>query len=235
MSIFSFYGVDHMKPQGRAEFDLWYDAHKKTRFLCEEDLEKYCRIDCRILAAGCLKYRAETLLVSNCVTVCVKHFKIYHAFQCGIEAFSHVTKASVCMAIYKRNFLTSNVIGITPENGYRTDRQSVEALKYFGWRKHAFGEDITHAGNGVEVCDILVLSYFKCTYLQVRVGPYKVDGQLKSDPQQLFEYNGCVHHGCLCIKARHKKLPKSDLTAAEAYTKTMDRQKYLERQGWSDI
>ena len=50
-------------------------------------------------------------------------------------------------------------------------------------------------------------------------------------PHQLYEFNGCIFHGCLCIKARWRKLPKSDLTAAEAYKKTMERQRYLESKG----
>ena len=55
-------------------------------------------------------------------------------------------------------------------------RCSIKALKWLKWKAESEDLDIQHALNGGEV----------------HIMQYKVDGQLRSDPKQLYEFYGCV-------------------------------------------
>ena len=90
------------------------------------------------------------------------------------------------------------------------------AIKWLKWLSESEDLDIQHARNGREV----------------KILNYKVDGQRRTDKKQLFEFNGCVFHGCpKCFINRKNRLPRSNLTAEEAYTRTLERQKKLEAAG----
>ena len=68
--------------------------------------------------------------------------------------------------------------------------------------------------------------------LQVKILNYKVDGQLRTDPTQLFEFNGCLWHGCpRCIPDRFAPLPRSGISAKDAYEKTMQKEADLRAAG----
>ena len=127
-----------------------------------------------------------------------------------------ITIASTCMHIFRKRFLKEETIAIVPNGGYRTEEmQSAIAIKWLKWLSESEDLDIQHARNGHEV----------------KILNYKVDGQLRNT-KQIFEFNGCVFHGCpKCFINRKKRLPKSNLTAEEAYTRTMERQKKLEAAG----
>ena len=60
---------------------------------------------------------------------------------------------------------------------------------------------------------------------------YKVDGQLRNDPTQVFEFYGCLFHGCPDCYSATTELPKSRLVAAEALAKTRDRNIKLQEAG----
>ena len=121
------------------------------------------------------------------------------------------------MHIFRKRFLKEKTIAIVPSGGYRTEEmQSVIAIKWLKWLSESEDLDIQHARNGREV----------------KILNYKVDGQLRTDKNQLFEFNGCVFHGCpKCFINRKNRLPRSNLTAEEAYTRTLERQKKLEAAG----
>jgi hypothetical protein len=100
-----------------------------------------------------------------------------------------ITIASACNLVFRRNFLREDTIGIVPDKGYRKEeRQSIKAIKYLKWYSEEQDLDvkeqyIQHAHNEGEF----------------RVGPYKVDGLLRSiqgqDLKKVFSYHGCVFHG----------------------------------------
>ena len=49
---------------------------------------------------------------------------------------------------------------------------------------------------------------------------------------QVYEFHGCMYHGCIaCYPNRHNKLPKSSMTADEAYVKTREREDSLKAAG----
>ena len=54
-----------------------------------------------------------------------------------------------------------------------------------------------------------------------------------NNPNVVLEFNGCAFHGCTkCFRNRDNKLPKSDLTAEDAYQATMKKQNDLEDAGF---
>jgi len=67
---------------------------------------------------------------------------------------------------------------------------------------------------------------------EVKIGRFKVDG-LEEATKKVFEFNGCWWHGCpTCMKNRYEMTFDSGRTAEEAYQATLDRQKFLEDDGF---
>ena len=53
---------------------------------------------------------------------------------------------------------------------------------------------------------------------------------------QVYEFHGCMYHGCIaCYPNRKNKLPKSTMTAEEAFVKTREREDRLKAAGLSVI
>ncbi len=93
------------------------------------------------------------------------------------------------------------------------DKQSHVALQWLEWIAMKEMHEIRYAMN----------------YGEESIGKYKVDGL---DGYMVFEFNGCTWHGCKkCYPDRDKILP-SMKTAEEAYQHTMEKQKYLEMEGY---
>ena len=57
---------------------------------------------------------------------------------------------------------------------------SVVAIKWLKWLSDSEQLNIQHARNGGEV----------------RIGHLRVDGQDRDNPMQLYEFYGCLFHGC---------------------------------------
>ena len=92
-----------------------------------------------------------------------------------------VSIASLCMFVYRLNLMPENSIGIVPFLGYRkNERQSLIAIKWLKWLSHTTAVNIQHKMNGGEVT----------------IGRFKVDGQSRDDRRSVYEFNGCLWHGC---------------------------------------
>ncbi len=145
-----------MKPTKRAAFYTWYAKQKGKEFDFQEEILQYCISDVDILMKCCLKF--EELFVE---VVQVKPFNV------------GITIASVCMHVFRRNFLIAQSIGIIPHGGYRgKENQSLEGLKWLKWVSDQTGRYIQHAGNGHEK----------------QIGKYKADGYHK-ESKTVYEYN----------------------------------------------
>src|ERR1700675_3969978 len=99
-----------MKKENRDMFDKWYDTIKDDTFNFKEQMYKYCKSDVDILRRGCLKLRELFIQISE------------------IDPFQYITIASVCMAIYKNEFMPLDTIGVAKEN--QTDTYSLKAIKW---------------------------------------------------------------------------------------------------------
>jgi hypothetical protein len=118
----------------------------------------------------------------------------------GVDPFAvAVSIASLCMFVFRHKFMPPQSIGIVPFLGQcKDERQSITALKWLKWVNHTTGVDIQHKLNGGEVL----------------IGRFKVDGLSRQDPRVVYEFNGCLWHGCpKCYPSRTVKLPVVDQTA----------------------
>lgn len=80
------------KDKDRNEFLEWYDAKVKEGYVWNQkrEMEEYCISDVDILRRCCIKFR-----------------QLYMDL-CKIDPFQYLTIASVCMAIYKYNFIDTS-------------------------------------------------------------------------------------------------------------------------------
>lgn len=82
------YGYKTMTPKRQEAFDHWYSNHQDDLFDFEHEMEEYCRSDVDILRRACIKYRGLMMHVTN-----------------GVDPFTFVSAASVCMGVFRSRFL----------------------------------------------------------------------------------------------------------------------------------
>lgn len=87
-----YYKPNQMKTETRAEFNEWYDNLKKNNFVYNHELEtkNYCISDVDILRRSCEEFRKLYIQIAD------------------IDPFCYTTIASVCMAIYKANYIVKD-------------------------------------------------------------------------------------------------------------------------------
>ena len=103
-----FYDPDSMSKERRSKFLMWYNENENNSFDFAKEIHEYCLSDVKILMEGCMKFRhlvmsvtGEELLELNSNEMIFER-KTYNA----INPFSFLTIASVCLGIYRSNFLT---------------------------------------------------------------------------------------------------------------------------------
>ncbi|KAL3069275.1 hypothetical protein niasHS_018000 [Heterodera schachtii] len=153
---------------------LPYDMNRNTPFFLPHELRLYCQNDTEILLSAIVQFRRIMMdEVTN-----------------GFDVLPlSATIASVCMTIFKGQFLKEKQLAIVPECGYeRNDRASVFAIKYLDWRSKKDGIRIQHAGNGLEK----------------RWRQFRLDGWIE-EHNKCIEVLGCYWHGCEhCFKPDDK-------------------------------
>ncbi|WAQ94828.1 LOW QUALITY PROTEIN: hypothetical protein MAR_007299 [Mya arenaria] len=193
------------------EFLAWFDIHKNDAFDFQYELLKYCRSDVDILRKCRLKFRELFQDITKKDEVL------------GIDPFEKcLTIASACNLVFRRNFLEHEIIGIIPTHGYRPEeKQSVLAYKWLGYIAHQKDVYIQHGQNVGEK----------------QIGPYKVDGYYETEEREkvVLEMNGCFWHGCnRCFKSNTIN-SVNDMTMGDLYTRTMDKQQYVESLGYTYV
>ena len=98
-----------MTKNDKEDFDKWYATVKDQTFNFKNEMYKYCKSDVDILKRGCLKLRELFLQIS------------------GIDPFEYITMASVCMAIFRNEFLLLNIIEIIDE--VPKDHYSIKSIR----------------------------------------------------------------------------------------------------------
>lgn len=82
------YGYKTMTAAKQAAFDKWYSQNEKILFDFEREMEDYCRSDVDILRRACMTYRNLMMQVTD-----------------GVDPFTFVSAASVCMGVFRARFL----------------------------------------------------------------------------------------------------------------------------------
>lgn len=204
-----YYNPDGMNMARRKEFLAWYEHHKKDPFDFEQDILKYCRSDVDILRKCCLKFRTLFQEVTK-----KNNSNVIDPFE------KCITIASACNLVFRTNFLAHESIGIIPPHGYRPEeKQSVMAYQWLAYLSHTQSIHIQHGRN----------------YGEKQIGPYKVDGYYKTEQgiDVALEFQGCFWHGCPRCFSRDTVNPVCETTMAELYSRTLEKQHYIETQGFS--
>ena len=123
------YNPDHMKPEQRKAFLVWYEQQKNKTFNMAREMYEYCCSDVELLRRGCLKFRKDFLEVT------------------GEDPFrKSITISMACMRVFRRKFLHPETIALVPHRGYHSgDTQSLKALKWLKWIEHDNNRRLRHA------------------------------------------------------------------------------------------
>jgi hypothetical protein len=160
--------------------------------------------------------RSDVDILAKCCTA----FEDLFEQVCGVRPFDvAITIASACMHTFRRNFLKPGTIATVPHGGYsRKDRHSAQSLRWLKWTAQEEGIHIQHAGNGREH----------------RIGDVgRVDGYCR-ETKTVYEYHGCLYHGCpRCFKDRWKNIPATGLSAEAAYQSTLSRGRKIRDAGYT--
>ena len=162
------YGYNQMKPDERTKFLKWYEERVRENYVFDfkKEILEYCRSDVDILRRGIMKLREDFIELEN------------------IDPLLYITIASVCMTIYRSNYMPNKTIAIVPEYA-KTDnvsKMSIMWLNYVSTTK-GYGLKIQHALNGGE------------KKLTIDGKTYKVDGFCE-ETNTVYEFYGCFWHGC---------------------------------------
>ena len=158
------YGYNQMKPDERAKFLKWYDDRVSENYVFdfEKEIVDYCRSDVDILRRSLIKFREDFIQLEN------------------IDPLRYITIASVCMTIYRSNYMPKKTIAIVPEYT-KTDNFSKMSIMWLNYMSN--GANIQHALNGGEKA------------LTIGDKTYKVDGFCE-ETNTVYEFYGCFWHGC---------------------------------------
>ena len=158
------YGYNQMKPDERTKFLKWYDDRVSENYVFdfEKEIIEYCRSDVHILRRSIMKLREDFIQLEN------------------IDPLRYITIASVCMTIYRSNYMPKKTIAIVPECT-KTDNFSKMSIMRLNYVLNSV--NIQHALNGGE------------KKLITGDKTYKVDGFCE-ETNTVYEFCGCFWHGC---------------------------------------
>ena len=188
-----FYCYDTMNSAARKEFLKWYEVRIAEGYVfdLQKELYEYCNSDVDILRRGCMVFRELFLEIAN------------------IDPFQYLTTPSVCMAIYRSNYLMAETVAIakTPVDQY--SKSSITWLNSFE------NPNIRHASSGGEI----------------KICGAKVDGY-DEITKTVYQYHGCFWHGC--PKCYHEDTVNNvnRQSMGDLYERTLERTRQLEMAGY---
>ena len=117
------YGYHQMKPDERTKFLKWYEERVSENYIFDfkKGILEYFRSDVDILRRGIMKLREDFIQLEN------------------IDPLCYITIASVCMTIYRGNYMPKKMIAIVPEyvkrNNFSKNFHNVVKLRIKCWYK----------------------------------------------------------------------------------------------------
>lgn len=259
-----YYGADQMKPEDRASFLLWHEEQtsQNVEFDFRKEMLEYCISDVDILRQACLKFRQLILEVTGGLVCPFKSVTIASAcmtiFKTLFLPENHMVKlrdpsglitkwipatvkngqwrvqlngtwselnALENYAVVAKKFIDSPIAQV-PNAGYISrdnfSKSSIQWLEYLMERSRQTRNpiQIQHAMNQAEY--------------KIPGTRYKVDGYCAST-NTVFEYHGCIWHGCpTCFPTDRKttKSPRTNQSMDELYALTMDKKRTIIQMGY---
>lgn len=160
------YGYNQMKSDEREKFLKWYEERVNNNYVFDfnKELIEYCRSDVDILRRSMIKFREDFIELEN------------------IDPLIYITIASVCMSIYRANYMPKKTIAVVPEYS-KTDNFSQTSIMWLDYIVSKNNIHIQHALNGGE------------KQIIINNQTYKVDGFCEKS-NTVYEYYGCFWQGC---------------------------------------
>ena len=164
------YGYDQMNSSARKAFLEWYNAKKDENYVFnfKKELRDYCRSDVDILRRSMLKFRNDFIELEN------------------IDPLQYITIASVCMTIYRSNYMPNNEISVVKDI-INSETYSKISIAWLDWKSERDGSYIRHALN----CNEKTFQSLNGKTFPLE----KVDGFCK-ESNTVYEYQECFWHGC---------------------------------------
>ena len=196
------YGYNQMKTQDREKFLQWYDdrINENYVFVFKKEIIEYCRSDVDILRRCMLKFRQNFIDQEN------------------IDPLKYITIASVCMTIYRGNYMPKNTIAVV-DNVVQTENHSVVSIAWLDYISKKNNIKIQHALEGGEKCINSNL---------------KVDGFCQSS-NTVYEFQGCFWHGCPDCYKPDVINNKNQSDMKTLYNKTQDKNNKITSAGYNLI
>ena len=181
------------------EFNEWYKTQLNIVFNFDSEIKAYCWSDVNLLLEGCLEFRKIMMKITK-----------LNPNDTGVDPFKKcLTLASVCLSVYRRNFMPLDSIAILPEN-QTYEKTSIKCQKWIKYTEHEQEITINNAKNGLEY----------------KVGPYKLDGICHQN-KTIYEFHGCLFHGCpKCYKPDTYNVFKKE-PMLHTYKKHLNRINYI--------
>ena len=201
------YGYNQMKPEDRSKLLKWYNDHVSENYIFDfkKEILEYCRSDVDILRRGMMKLREDFINLEN------------------IDPLFYITIASVCMTIYRRNYMPKKTSAIVPES-VKTDnfsKMSIMWLNYVSTTK-GYSVNIQHALNGGK------------KRLTIDNKAYKVDGFCE-ETNTVYEFYGCFWHGCPSCYKPNIINSKNQKDMGTLNDQTIEKRGNIENAGYNHI
>ena len=126
------FGYNQMKQDEKAKFLKWSEERLSENYVFDfqKEIVEYCRSDVDILGRGMMKLREEFIKLEN------------------IDPLRYITIASVCMTIYRSNYMPERTIAIIPPYT-KADNFGKISIMWLNYQSRN-GLNIQHALNGCE-------------------------------------------------------------------------------------
>jgi hypothetical protein len=209
----SFYSPDTMAPAVREKFITWYAAQEGKIFNFQKEMYDYCREDVNILRLACTAFRKMVLeLTASSIEKDSLGRTIYVG---GVDPFSTVTMASLCLEIFRSKFLNEDWATISTEQVADNEQVGDNESRDKDKKRLFVRSDIGLIPNGGYTCkdtfskkSLIWLAYrerienVKIQHALQNGGEFKIpstnfraDGWCEAE-NTVYSYYGCYFHGC---------------------------------------
>ena len=197
------HGYNQKKSDERTKFLKWYEERVSENYVFEfkKEILEYCRSDVDILRRSIMKLREDFIQLEN------------------IDPLRYITIASVCMTIYRSNYMPKKTIAIVPES-VKTDNFSKMSIMWLNYVSN--GVNIQHALNGGE------------KRLTIDNKAYKVDGFCE-ETNTIYEFYGCFWYGCSKCYKPNVVNSKNQKDMGTLNDQTIKKRETIENAGYNHI
>ncbi|CAG2254249.1 unnamed protein product [Mytilus edulis] len=269
----TYYGCDYMSKDDRSDFLSWYKTKTNEVFDFAKEIKEYCCSDTTILREGVLRFRDLMLEVTGTGKTKNTHGQ-------GVDVLDYVTIASVCMGVYKTNFLkeqydlevlrhdtddidqipmtfTEKGFDVLDHDTWKSSETflSENPQSKFGQRKfvksplaHVPSEGYTkrynHSKSSIVWLEWMMKEEKMSIQHALNRGEFKIPGTkfhvdgYCQETNEVFEFLGCLWHGCKKCFPCERSGTKTSLTKQsmdELYVVTKKREKTIRELGYRKI